>query len=215
MKLYAISGLGADQRVFCNLTLDCACIPIEWIEPRPKERIEAYAMRLAEEINHAEPFGILGVSFGGLIAVEISKRLSPQIVILISSAETRNELRAIYRFVGRLNLVRLLPQRFFDPPRKLASWIFGAKNQRLLAEILNDTDLRFAKWAVNELLRWKNETRLTQQVFKISGTHDKLMPAPRGEGVRRIAGGAHFMVVDRAEEISKAINHVINQSGHR
>ena len=93
MKLYGLSGLGTDKRVFEYLTLDYEFIPIDWIEPRRKETIEEYALRLSELIDKNEDFGILGVSFGGLVAIEISKILNPKLTILISSVETKNELR--------------------------------------------------------------------------------------------------------------------------
>ena len=39
MKLYAISGLGADKRVFQYLDLDYELIHIDWIPPLKGERI--------------------------------------------------------------------------------------------------------------------------------------------------------------------------------
>ena len=96
MKLYVISGLGADKRVFQYLTLNYELIPIDQINPQGNESIKTYSIRLAQKIDTSEKFGIVGVSFGGLVAVEISKQLKPAITILISSVETRGELRQIY-----------------------------------------------------------------------------------------------------------------------
>ena len=206
MKLYGISGLGADKRVFQYLTLDCELIPIEWIPPREREPIEDYSTRLAKAIDVNERFGILGVSFGGLVAVEISKKLNPALTILISSVETSKELRSIYRSFGKSKLLQFLPQKLFNPPRIIANWFFGAKEKKLLKEILEDTDLRFAKWAINELLNWKNTEKLTNRILKIAGTNDKLIPPQEGNGIRLIEGGEHFMIVDRAAEISRMIN---------
>lgn len=45
---------------------------IEWIEPLPNETIEQYAKRLAQCIDTSQPYVIIGVSFGGLIATEIN-----------------------------------------------------------------------------------------------------------------------------------------------
>jgi len=209
MKLYGISGLGADKRVFQNLTLDCELIPIDWIEPKENETIEDYSIRLSQGINTAEKFGIIGVSFGGLVAVEMSKKLNPALTILISSAETNTELRAIYRIFGKSKLVNLIPTQLFDPPRGIANWMFGAKNKQLLNQILDDTDLNFAKWAVKELVNWKNEERLANPILKIGGTHDKLIPSKNVD--KLIERGAHFMIVDRADEISEIINEEIRK----
>jgi len=51
MKLYGISGLGADKRVFQYLKLNCELISIDWIEAKASENIEAYSLRLSEKIN--------------------------------------------------------------------------------------------------------------------------------------------------------------------
>ncbi|OJJ15392.1 hypothetical protein BKI52_38915 [marine bacterium AO1-C] len=211
MKLYGISGLGADKRVFQYLTLDFEFIPIDWIEPLPKEAIADYAMRLSKKIDTNERFGIIGVSFGGLVAVEISKQLSPALTILISSAETKHELRAVYRAIGNLKILKLFPRILFNPPKKAANWLFGAQNKKLLGQILDDTDLMFAKWAVIELTNWKNTTRLTNHTVKIAGTKDKMIP-PRNENhTQLIEGGEHFMIVDRASEVSKIINKEVQK----
>jgi pimeloyl-ACP methyl ester carboxylesterase len=213
MKLYGISGLGADKRVFEYLDLDCKLIPIEWIEPLKNETIESYSIRISKSINREEDFGIMGVSFGGLVAVEISKRLNPKLTILISSAETKLELRLIYRIIGKTKLLKLIPQFLFDPPRIIADWIFGAVNKKLLNQILNDTDLYFAKWAVNQLTNWSNIEKLSNPVLKIGGTHDKLIPPNKNQ--RLIEKGEHFMIVDRADEISQIINEIIRKTNRQ
>lgn len=205
MKIYGISGLGADKRVFEYLTLNNKFIPIDWIEPLKNETLSQYSKRLSAVIHTDEPFCIMGVSFGGLVATEISKQRSPKATILISSAETKHELRPIYRWFGKTGLIRLLPTKMFDPPRKAAHFLFGTQNTQLLNDILDDTDLKFVKWAVHKLITWTNETRL-ENVLKIVGTKDTLLP-PRGTSHHHyIKGGAHFMIVDNAEEISNIIN---------
>lgn len=211
MKLYGISGLGADKRVFKYLNLDCELIPIEWIEPIQNETIEAYSIRFSKAINTNEKFGIIGVSFGGLVAVEISKKLNPALTILISSAETRKELRWIYRIIGKTKLLQFLPTFLFDPPRIIANWVFGTKEKQLLKDILGDTDLKFAKWAVNKLVAWKNLEKITNPILKIGGTKDKLIPPKKDANHVLINKGQHFMIVDRADEISQIINEELKR----
>ncbi|WP_339865982.1 alpha/beta hydrolase [uncultured Algoriphagus sp.] len=210
MKIYGISGLGADKRVFKYLSLHAEFIPIDWIDPFKDEPIESYALRLSAEIDETDEFGVLGVSFGGLIAVEISKKLKPALTILISSAETKKDLRPIFKIIGTTGLVRLLPIWVFDPPRGLASYLFGAENKTLLGEILNDTNLSFTKWAINELLNWKNEQKI-ESVLKIEGASDKLIPPTAKENSTLVQAGEHFMIVDKAEEISQIINSELDQ----
>jgi len=72
LTIYGIGGLGADKRVFNDLNLNYNFIPIDWIAPFKNENISDYANRLSQCINQKEAYIILGVSFGGLIATEIS-----------------------------------------------------------------------------------------------------------------------------------------------
>ncbi len=208
MKVYGISGLGADKRVFEFLTLDFEFIPVDWITPNKSESIENYSKRLSGIIDTENDFCLIGVSFGGLIATEISKILKPKTTILISSAQTKNELRPIFRWFGKTKLIRLMPTSLFDPPRWIATYVLGAKNSKLVNEILDDTDLNFAKWAVNELTNWKNTTQL-KNVLKINGTSDKLIPPKGNTEMTLIDKGEHFMIVDRADEVSKILNDKI------
>lgn len=209
LKIFAISGLGADERVFKYLTLEQELIPIVWITPKTKESIVEYSQRLIKEyqLDKEENFGILGVSFGGLVATEISKLLNPKFTILISSAETRSELNGIIKLAGRSKLIELIPESLFNPPKAIAHFLFGTDNKELLNSILDNTDLNFAKWATRELMNWQNHTRLSN-LIKIGGSKDKLL-APKGNKTIIIERGEHFMIVDRADEISEILNEKI------
>lgn len=205
MKLYAISGLGVDSRLFKFLKLDCDLVPIDWIKPKSKEKMKDYAIRLSNQINTNEDFGLLGVSFGGLMAMELSQLLNPKFTILISSAETKNELRPVYRWIGRLNLIDLLPLAFFKIPKFPASYLFGTQNKTLLYAILEDTDPYFTRWALHVLMSWDNTKRL-KNILKISGKNDKLIPAENQYNTMILEHHGHFIIVDQAEEITRRIN---------
>lgn len=212
MKIFAISGLGADKRVFKYLKLDCEIIVIEWISPLKGERIEDYTKRLIDNYKISKKDCILGVSFGGLIAVELSKLIKLKCTILISSVETKNDLRFIYKLFEKTGIIKLIPISLLNPPKIIANYVFGAKNKELLHEILDDTDLNFAKWAINELIGWKNIQK-AEICLKINGNKDKLIPIKQNEASVIIKNGEHFMIVDKSDEISDTINNWIKQQG--
>jgi pimeloyl-ACP methyl ester carboxylesterase len=85
MTLYFISGLGADMRIFEKIQFSDSfkLIFIDWIVPIKNEPIRDYATRLSHSINTAEPFVIIGLSFGGMIATELSTIVVPQKTILL------------------------------------------------------------------------------------------------------------------------------------
>lgn len=210
MKIYAFSGLGVDERLFQYLKLEFELIPVIWIKPKTKESLECYANRIAKKIDIKEDFGLLGVSFGGLIATEISKKLNPMFTILISSAETRQELRPIYRWIDKTKIVNILPSYFFKVPRFIACYAFGTQNKNLLFPILKDLDPVFAKWAIWALLGWKNREYLNQ-VLKISGSKDRILPPRRHKNTILISNEGHFIIADKAQEISQQINTYISK----
>ena len=110
MKIYGISGLGADERVFDYLKLDITLIPLLWITQLKNETIEDYSLRLAEKIDTSEKFVLVAVSFGGLVAVEISKVFNPKLTILISSIEVQSEIPKLYRLSAKTKMLNLLPK---------------------------------------------------------------------------------------------------------
>lgn len=210
MKLYLIGGLGADERVFNYLRLDSETQIIKWIDPKPKEKLKDYSIRLLQQINQDEEFGILGVSFGGIIAIEISKLIKPKKLILVSSVETSAQLPQTYISIGKTQVLNLIPNQLIKPPKPLLGFLFGAKNKRLLKQIINDTEPEFIRWALNTIINWSNQETPIEAI-RIHGTKDKLIPL-KGEAIE-INDGGHFMIVDKAEEISKLINEQIKYAG--
>lgn len=213
MRIYGFSGLGADKRVFEYLKFDCEFVPVDWIDTLKNENIENYAIRLSKIIDTKEDFGVLGVSFGGLIAVEITKHLNPKFTILISSIETRKDLRWIYKVIGKSKILKLIPKIFFKPPPILVSYFFGAKNKKLLKAIIKDTDPKFVKWALQQLLNWKNETKIDDSI-KIVGEKDIPLPAKKLDNHIMVKNGKHFMVVDKAEEITEIIRKELDKKSN-
>ncbi|MGA9212527.1 MAG: alpha/beta hydrolase, partial [Kaistella sp.] len=108
-KIYIFSGLGVDQRVFENIDFgDLDVEFMDWIQPLKKESLENYAQRISQKITSFNPT-LIGLSFGGIIAVEISKIIQTKKVILIASAKTKNELPKTYHLAGKLKLNNLIP----------------------------------------------------------------------------------------------------------
>ncbi len=211
VKVYCISGLGADQRVFQGLDINHELIPLPWIPPMKEESLQSYAHRLAAEIDKSNKVILLGVSFGGMIAVEIGKILDVEKTIIISSAETASDLGWKIGLVRKLGLIHVIPHSWLRPPSWLAVWIFGARNKKLLRAILKDTDTCFAKWAMKAVLSWRNQEKSSRTV-KICGTKDRVIPPASKGNTYLIKGGSHFMIVDKAHEVSAIINEVLEAS---
>ncbi|WP_343522085.1 alpha/beta hydrolase [Pedobacter sp.] len=217
MNAYFISGLGADKRIFSKLKLNekIKIIHIDWIDPVKNESLAAYARRLSKMIDQSQPFALIGVSFGGMIAVEIAKVLNPLTTIIISSTMLSTHLPAIYRLAGKLGLLKLIPAKLLKSSNKFTqNYYFGTRSsseETLLGKIIKDTDPYFLKWAIGSILSWENKVK-PERIFHIHGTNDKILYSKKSKPDFVIQKGTHFMVYQNAREISEIIDEMILNS---
>ena len=92
--------------------------------------------------------------------------------------------------------------------------MFGANNKTLLNQILKDTDPNFVKWAIPAILNWQNKGKCKNTVYKISGNKDRIIPFLKTKNTIKIEGGHHFMIVDKAKEISEKINEILKRESN-
>ncbi len=205
--VYIFSGLGADERIFQKIDFK-GYVPvfIKWIIPHENESIENYALRIIDQITTPLPT-LLGVSFGGMVAVEVSKHIVTNKLLLISSVKTEKELPFYLRLSGKLNLHRLFPIWLMKSSNIITNWIFGTQSyhdRQLLKVILRDTDPVFLKWAINIIVNWKNNF-LPERINHIHGTSDRLLPEHCTSADIKVKKGGHFMIFNRADEITHLI----------
>jgi len=211
--IYCVSGLGADERVFQKLRFEgYRPIHIQWIDPEAKESIGNYTKRLAEQIKGERPI-LIGLSFGGIIAVEIAKNIATEKVILISSTKNKQEVPFYFQIFRWLPIYLLVPAKFMLWIGKLfASWFFSLETvdeRKLLKEILFDTDARFMKWAIHQVVTWKNEL-IPDNTYHIHGQSDRIFPYRFVHEDFDVKKGGHFMIMNQAEYISNLIQKIID-----
>jgi pimeloyl-ACP methyl ester carboxylesterase len=207
--VYFLSGLGADERAFQKLLLpgDWTIIHIQWLPFSKDETLLSYTHKLAKGINPNQPFALVGLSFGGIVATELSKLLDPKITIIISSISIKKELPISYKLIGLTGINKLVPSFFLNKVYPFTYWYFGMKTKsekRLLKQIIKDTSPQFLKWAINEILNWKNEDK-PSTIFHIHGNRDRIFPIQNIKADIVVEGGGHFMVYNKADSISKLL----------
>jgi pimeloyl-ACP methyl ester carboxylesterase len=211
-KVYFISGLGADKRMFEHLDLSfCNPVFLEWIQPEQKESIESYASRLKQGITEKQPV-IVGLSFGGMVAVEIAKQMHVEKLILISSSKTSKEVPPYYRFLQYLPIHRVVPSSFYRSFSLLAYKVLGVENRIdkiLVKKMLENADYDFINWSIDTVICWKNKT-LVPNTFHIHGTKDIILPYKFIKSHFSVKGGEHLMLITKAMEISKLLKQIIN-----
>jgi pimeloyl-ACP methyl ester carboxylesterase len=211
MNVYFISGLGADERVFTKLKLDPRLNVkyIKWVRPLKRESLQHYAARLSQQIDTSQPFQLVGLSFGGVVASEIADVVCPQQVTLISSMSIGVPLSKFYQQMIRFLLMSPLSAPLLKSANRVTYNYFGADTpelKKLLKKILHDTDSRFLKWALVRMGGWNRKERV-ENLFHIHGTADKLIPIVIVKPDIVIEGGGHLMVYAQADQISKILNY--------
>lgn len=206
--IYCISGLGADFRIFSKLSIPGAVLHgIKWQMPDPKDTLADFAFKLADQVLHEDAI-LLGVSFGGMLSVEMSKRFPFRKVIVVSSCKTRSELPAYMRAAGKLRLHKVVPYWNVTQNQRLNRFFFDTRSHEeelyLKRMMLAETRVKFIKRAVHMILNWQNR-QYSERVVHIHGKADRLLLPGAVKADYWIEGGGHFMIWNQAEQISNII----------
>lgn len=212
-KVYFISGLGADERAFQSLELKgIEPIHLSWMEPKKNETMQAYAKRMAGRITTPDPI-IVGLSFGGMMAIEIAQCISVKRIILISSAKNNKELPPYFTICRYIPLHKLLPLRLISLHTKGMFYVFGTRTEeqkKNLQNIIKGTVSGFNKWAIDKVVKWNNKDT-PENVVHIHGDTDNLLPYRYIKADYTIEKGGHFMIVNQANELSVLLQKLIVQ----
>jgi pimeloyl-ACP methyl ester carboxylesterase len=215
-KVYCLSGLGADQRVFQFLNLPgVEMVHVQWLPPGRHEPLGTYARRLLSQIDAQQPVSLLGVSFGGIVAQELASLLLCRRVIILSSIKGPVEMPWTISLVRRTGVHRLVPGWLLKAGNTLTgNYYFSIRTRaeaRLLRDIIRDTDPSFLRWAVNEVVRWQPPASVPGLVH-LHGTADRIFPADRIQNFIPIPGGGHFMIVQEAALLSRLVSEALDRS---
>jgi pimeloyl-ACP methyl ester carboxylesterase len=210
--IYFVSGLGADERVFRWLRYEgYRPVHIQWLSPEPNEPIEAYAKRLSSQIQDEVPI-VVGLSFGGIVAVEIAKQIETEQVILLSSVKDSSEVPFYFKLFRVFPIHRIFPfKTLLWAFYWLVYWLFapeGSEQKQLLRTILLETDPQFLKWALHKVVTWRNQ-EIPEDLVHIHGKGDRIFPYRFVTPNYSVENSGHLMVMNRAEQVSDLLEQLV------
>ena len=219
MNVYFISGLGADRRAFEKISLPphYSIHYLDWIKNKKGESLAAYAMRLAGSIDTSQPFSIVGLSMGGMMASAMSQFLQPHKTILISSVGCTAEFPPLLKLARLTQIHRLIPAFLFNQPNVVAHLLFGAKSKnekRIMDYLISTSDAAFVKWSIGAILGWENKVR-PKNLYHIHGDKDKILPVQYTKPDAVVKDGSHFMVWTKAGEVSRLLAEALGTADQR
>lgn len=211
-RVYFIAGIAADERVFTHIRLPegVDMVHLNWIDPLKNESLPDYALRLSERIDTSEPFAVVGLSFGGMLATEIAKRYQPVQTVLISSIPLSAHLPKYYRLAAAIRLHKVIPIGVFKMlarSKRLFTTETG-NDKKLLWQIIDDSDKKFIRWAIGAILSWKNDV-LPSRLMHIHGTRDEVLPLRLTSPTHVIPKGGHLLVMTVSGKVNNLLAEVV------
>ena len=212
LKVYFISGMGADRRIFRHIRLPAnfEADYLDWIPFKKGEELEDYAVRLAEGIAPGEPFILIGLSLGGIMAVEIAKRRVPVCTILLSSVPLSGQLPSYFKIARWLPLLDLVPLSFFKSSAILKRMftLESKEDKALILQMIREADASFIRWAMGAVVGWRNKV-MPVPLWHLHGTRDEIFPIWLTRPTHRISGGGHLLVLTHAREVNTLLGEIL------
>jgi pimeloyl-ACP methyl ester carboxylesterase len=207
-------GLGADKRLFKyqKKSIPNLIVP-SFIEPKPNESLNEYSQRYAESLTISENDIIGGMSFGGMLALEIAKIRECKAVILICANRRSKEISKQFR--TQANLLKTLPETMVRLGLKTMG-ISTLKNREglevsdieTLEAMVEDMDFSFFKWSSIACSDWEydfNPEDFSMPVYQIHGEKDSIITLPPEEESEFIKGAGHLINFTHAKELNQWI----------
>lgn len=213
MKIYAIPGLGTNWEVFSRTKLPegYELVALKWPQPEKGLSLKDYAKLFLPQINTTKPFILMGLSFGGMLSVELSKILKPHKTILISSCKISEDLPGIVKFVRVIPLHKMLPESLLRWGQCYCGPIIGLEKEYRgeLRKMLVDIPPRYFRNTIHYIAHWEN-SEIPANCILIHGTADKLVPITKARTDYAITGGQHAMIISKKEEVNSILAKIIN-----
>lgn len=212
MKAYFISGMAADSRVFCHIRLPRGyeAVHLDWIKPAKHESLASYAMRLAQRIDTNEPFALIGLSFGGMLASEIARHHKPAMTILISSIPVSSHLPGYFKVAAKLRLHKVVPVSLLKTAASMKRMFTRETNEdkKLILQAIRDSDASLIRWSMEAILKWNND-RMPEPCCHIHGTRDEILPIRYTNPTHAIPKGGHMLVLTEAAMINDILTKTL------
>ncbi|WP_454060367.1 alpha/beta hydrolase [Elizabethkingia ursingii] len=213
IKLYIISGLGANARVFDKITFneDIDPVFIDWLMPERDENFDHYIFRMAEKIDDTKAFYLLGYSFGGVLVQEIHKLKPAKKIVILGSIKSCHEKSKFFNWNQLLRLYKVVPMSVFSNKKAISYAFFRKANDKRIDKLYEYFTVRqpyYLKWCIHQILNWKGEEQ--KEVVQILADKDVVFPVKNSAPDYVIKGASHLFPVTRAKEVSDILRKVLS-----
>lgn len=206
--------MGGDKRMFGPLRLPgVELVTPDHLEPLKGETLPDFAERTADfhEIVAADVIG--GVSFGGMLAAQISSRRKVAGVILLASCYQPK------RLPGRYRLVELFSRVIPNPLLRIRSWPplvrgrfapIDRKNAELMIEMTRGYSLKMLRRFARMIIEWRGVESFSCPMLAVHGDGDRILPPSCIDANLVLPAAGHAFTLTHPEPIATAIREFLN-----
>lgn len=215
IAVYFVPGLAANPTIFEKISLPKSAfdmIFLEWEIPLKEETLMAYAERMSKKVTH-ENAVLIGVSFGGVVAQEMSKFINVKKIIIISSIKSNLELPPFMRLAKKMKLYKIIPTGLAQNlEHKIQRFVGDQLKERLhlYEKYLSVRDKQYLDWSIYQLLFWEQTTPI-ENVIHIQGDQDRTFPIKYIQNCVVIKGGTHVMILNRYKWFNENLPKLISK----
>jgi len=169
---------------------------LDWPEYRGETRIGDVAGRLIDEHAICSPDVVVGSSLGGIVALEIHRRIHLRQVILVGSAVVKDEINSL--LLAAAPLAKITPLRLIQ--------CLAGKGFNEVSAMFAEVDTEFVRAMCLAVKKWDGFDGSLEAVSRIHGDRDPVIKCPNDAHI--ITGGGHLIAMTHAEECVAIINEI-------
>ena len=209
--IYLLPGMSRDYPIYARMApLLEESIQVQYLVPKQNESLATYACRMSAGLD---PNGyVVGVSFGGIVAQEISRTIRPRGCVIISSVRSPQQfppwLRLARRLGGR-NAAHL--QRIIAAIASCVPTLLRAPLTQRAARVAAGAG-DWQRWATAAMLDWSGAEDLQDiPLLHIHGDADRTFPIRYVAADVVIETGSHALPVSHPSELAMLIKNFSSQ----
>lgn len=213
IPVYLMPGMAVSPKIFEHIKLpenQFEIHKLEWIIPLENESLNDYAWRFSNGIKHNN-IVLLGVSFGGVLAQEISKHIKVKKLIIVSSVKSMHELPKRMLITKATKAYKLIPTQLASHIDVFAKLAFGGnvtKRLELYKKYLSVNNSTYLSWAIKNMVCW-NQVSHDPNIIHIHGDNDAVFPIKNIANCMVIKGGTHIMIINKYKWFNENLPRII------
>ncbi|MGB5978286.1 MAG: alpha/beta hydrolase, partial [Cyclobacteriaceae bacterium] len=188
-------------------------VMLPYFDPAAGQSIQDYASKMAASIRH-EPFALVGVSLGGILAQEIAAIKKVEKLVLVSTIRHCRQVPLLFRSASGVAGTWGIKLAWKTDISALRNYFFTAtrpEDKAALQRIYESTDYRIVQWAIPKIMSWTGTEILPgTATTTIHGRKDRLFPVGRRADINHLLPDAgHFMIVSHRQAVEDHINRCL------